>query len=168
MILLEIEHLICEVEGRQLFEAEHLTVSEGARIGLVGRNGAGKTTLLRLLAGQRAVEAGTVDCRVSRFLLPQFRSAVGEKSGGEVTQQYVQQAISSDAGLLLVDEPTTSLDMAHIEWLEQALSSRKGAMIVVSHDRAFLDALCTTIWAIEDGSVQVYPGNYTAYMQPVD
>ena len=62
-----------------------------------------------------------------------------------------------------MDEPTTHLDTNHIEWLEKKLSRWPGAFVVVSHDRAFLDAICTTIWEIDAGKVNIYAGNYTDY-----
>ncbi|MGZ4107246.1 MAG: ribosomal protection-like ABC-F family protein, partial [Tumebacillaceae bacterium] len=61
------------------------------------------------------------------------------------------------------DEPTTNLDTEHIEWLEKKLLQWKGAFVIVSHDRAFLDAVCTTIWEVNDAQVREYKGNYSEY-----
>src|SRR5699024_12530436 len=67
------------------------------------------------------------------------------KSGGEITQTYIQQALNGNAVVLLADEPTTNLDTKHIEWVERKMQEWKGALIIVSHDRAFLDVLCSSI-----------------------
>lgn len=76
-----------------------------------------------------------------------------KKSGGEVTQAYIVEALKKQTGLLLADEPTTNLDTAHIEWLEKQLSHWQGALIIVSHDRNFLDKLCNVIWEIDEKKV---------------
>src|SRR5690625_7306689 len=65
--------------------------------------------------------------------------------------------------LLIADEPKTNLDINHVEWLEKKLKGWQGAFIIVSHDRAFLDALCTTIWEIKEGKLTIYKGNYSDY-----
>ncbi|MCI1881967.1 MAG: ABC-F type ribosomal protection protein [Sporolactobacillus sp.] len=164
MSLLEVVQLRYDVKGRPLLQAERLSVETGDRIGLVGRNGAGKTTLLNLLAGRLMPTAGQVIRHTSCRLLAQLKRVDRTKSGGEVTQEAIQKALLADAEVLLADEPTTNLDIDHIEWVEKALRRRPGALIVVSHDRAFLDALCTTIWEIDNAQqIRVYAGNYRAY-----
>lgn len=70
-----------------------------------------------------------------------------------------------DPELLLADEPTTNLDTEHIEWLEKKLKKWQGAFVVISHDRAFLDALCTTIWELNEGKIKEYTGNYSDYVK---
>ncbi len=67
-----------------------------------------------------------------------------------MTQAYIVEALKKQTGLLLADEPTTNLDTAHIEWLEKQLSHWQGALIIVSHDRNFLDKLCNVIWEIDE------------------
>lgn len=163
MLLLEAHHIQHTVKEQLLFRAEHLQIHQGDRIGLVGRNGSGKTSLLHILAGACSPEEGTVHRHVRCGLLPQLKPNISHKSGGEITQAYIQAALKEAPSLLLADEPTTHLDTAHIEWLEKQLSQWHGAFIVVSHDRAFLDTLCTKIWAIEEGKVNFYKGNYSSY-----
>jgi pleuromutilin/lincosamide/streptogramin A transport system ATP-binding/permease protein len=163
MVLLEAMKIKHSVKDRLLFAIDQLYVHEKDRIGLVGRNGSGKTTLLNILAKKLTPEEGTVIQRVSCDLLPQLKRADTTKSGGEVTQAYIQEALLRAPELLLADEPTTNLDLEHIEWLEKKLNAWQGALILVSHDRAFLDHLCTTIWEIEDGKLTKYTGNYSAY-----
>ena len=86
-------------------------------------------------------------------------------SGGEVTQMYIYRSLDKKPELLLADEPTTNLDTNSIENLEQQLNVWQGAFIVVSHDREFLDNVCTSIWEIRNGDIIQYSGNYSKYLQ---
>lgn len=165
MTILEAINLKLYIKDRLLIDASQLQIHKNDRIGLVGKNGSGKTTLLQVLAGKKIPDEGTVTAQVKRELLPQLKRTDTTKSGGEVTQQYITDAISKDPGVLLADEPTTNLDAAHIEWLEKKLMHFSGAFVLVSHDRAFLDALCTTIWEIHDGKIKQYKGNYSDYAE---
>lgn len=165
MLRLEARHLKKFIGERVLLDIEHLQLHEQDRIGLVGRNGSGKTTLLEILAGKRQADEGTIMRHGTCELIPQLKRTDTTKSGGEVTQEAIQQALVRNAGILLADEPTTNLDLEHVEWVEQNLSRWPGALLVVSHDRAFLDALCTTIWEIHEGKLKVYKGNYTDYVR---
>jgi len=165
MILLEALNIKHHIQDRLLFDIERLVVYKNDRIGLVGPNGSGKTTLLNILAGKILPEQGTIHSYAQCELLPQLKHVDATKSGGEVTQTYINDAVVKAPELLLADEPTTHLDREHIEWLEKKLNQWKGAFVVVSHDRAFLDSLCTTIWEIRDGKVKEYKGNYSDYAE---
>jgi pleuromutilin/lincosamide/streptogramin A transport system ATP-binding/permease protein len=165
MILLEALNIKHYVKDRLLLDVDRLVIQKNDRIGLVGRNGSGKTTLLNILAGNISPENGTVICHTQCKLLPQLKRTDTTKSGGEVTQAYIHDAIVQAPEILLADEPTTNLDREHIEWLEKKLAQWKGALVIVSHDRAFLDALCTTIWEINEGTIKEYKGNYSDYAE---
>lgn len=163
MIIVEASHLKHYVQDRLLLDIKKLKVHQKDRIGLVGRNGSGKTTLLQMLANKILPKEGEVIQHANVELLPQLKQTNTTKSGGEVTQEYTQKAINSNAALLLADEPTTNLDTKHIEWVEKKLHEWQGALIVVSHDRTLLDALCSTIWEIKGGQLTEYKGNYSDY-----
>lgn len=163
MLLLEGVSIKHYVQQRLLLNIPYLRVHQKDRIGLVGRNGSGKTTLLNMIAGELQPEEGQITHFSSVKLVPQLKRIDLIKSGGEITQSYLQQAFSHSAGLLLLDEPTTHLDTAHIEWLEKSLKDYQGAFMLVSHDRAFLDHLCTEIWEIDEGALTVFKGNYRDY-----
>lgn len=165
MILLEANLLRLSIKDRILLDVEKLQVGKADRIGLVGRNGSGKTTLLEVLAGVRSPEEGTVTYNGSVELLPQLKRTETHKSGGEVTQEYINAALARKSEVLFADEPTTHLDTEHIEWLEKKLIRWQGALLLVSHDRVFLDSICTKIWEIHEGKVREYPGNYSAYAE---
>ncbi|PPA70698.1 Vga family ABC-F type ribosomal protection protein [Jeotgalibacillus proteolyticus] len=163
MVLLEANNLKKTVRDRLLFDIEQLRIQPGDRIGLVGSNGSGKTTLLEILAGKQKADEGTIDTYSKSYLLPQLKRTDTVKSGGEITQEYINQALAAKTEILFADEPTTNLDTLKLAQLEKRLKRFSGALVLVSHDRAFLDHLCKKIWEIEDGKVEEYKGNYTAF-----
>jgi ATP-binding cassette subfamily F protein 3 len=87
----------------------------------------------------------------------------GTLSGGEQTRLALARVVLADPDLLLLDEPTNHLDVAALEWLESALLRREGALIIASHDRAFLDTVPERIWELRDRRVTVFRGGYSAY-----
>ena len=84
-------------------------------------------------------------------------------SGGQQTRAALARLVISDPDLMLLDEPTNHLDIGAIEWLEEHLRRRTGALLVASHDRAFLDATVTRIWELRDRRLTVFRGDYSAY-----
>ncbi|MGP4040032.1 Vga family ABC-F type ribosomal protection protein [Gracilibacillus sp. D59] len=164
-MLLQAKDLIISVEARTLLEIDVIEIYEGERIGLVGKNGTGKTTLLHTLARILPPEKGTVHHFGTVDLLPQLKASDDHKSGGEITQDYIQEAFSKQSSILLADEPTTHLDTNHIEWVENTLKHWQGSYVIVSHDRAFLDATCSKIWEIDQGKLNKYKGNYQQFKE---
>lgn len=165
MLLLEGHSIKYYVQDRLLLNLASIKIESHERIGLVGRNGAGKTTLLKMISGELSIEEGTITTYSSVQLVPQIKRTDMTKSGGEITQNYLQDALNHYPGLLLLDEPTTHLDLERIEWLEKKLKDYQGGLIIVAHDRVFLDRLCTSIWEINDGTITVYKGNYSDYIE---
>ncbi len=88
---------------------------------------------------------------------------VGALSGGERSRVALAKLTLQGANTLVLDEPTNHLDLPAREALEGILREYDGTLIFVSHDRYFVDALATTIWALEDGAVTAYPGGYSRY-----
>src|SRR5512136_399718 len=86
-------------------------------------------------------------------------------SGGQRTRAFLARLLLSDPDLLLLDEPTNHLDIAAVEWLEGYLSQWEGAAVIVSHDRYFLDRVANGILEMTAAGVELYRGNYTAYVQ---
>ncbi|HUC92724.1 MAG TPA: ABC-F family ATP-binding cassette domain-containing protein [Paenibacillus sp.] len=163
MLILESHHIEHTIGDRLLFAFDRLSVGKHDRIGVVGLNGTGKTTLLRILAGQLEPDKGTVTTTVTRTFIPQLKPDIGFLSGGEVTARYIDEALAARSELLFADEPTMHLDVERIERLEERFRQYQGAIVVVSHDRAFLDRICSRIWAVEDRTVRVYKGGYSDY-----
>ena len=179
-ILLEAGSVELSFGPRTILEIKELKIYDGDRIGLIGENGAGKTTLLRVLSGEREPDAGTVRRFSEIAFIRQMGEADGESdarlrsefdaqehreglSGGEQTRRRIAAALSMRAHLLFADEPTTDLDAEGAAQLRRELAAYDGAMVLVSHDRSLLDALCTRIWHLEDGKINEFPGNYTDY-----
>ncbi|WP_125572897.1 ABC-F family ATP-binding cassette domain-containing protein [Levilactobacillus huananensis] len=86
-------------------------------------------------------------------------------SGGQIKRVGLAQVLIQSPDLLLLDEPTNHLDFDSIAWLQQYLSAYKGALLVVTHDRYFLDQVANQIWELDFGKLYQYPGNYQAYVQ---
>jgi ATP-binding cassette subfamily F protein uup len=85
-------------------------------------------------------------------------------SGGERRRIALARLLLDPPELLLLDEPTNHLDVEGVDWLARHLAARRGSMLVVTHDRWFLDAVCTATWEVSEGSVHQYEGGYAAYV----
>ena len=93
-----------------------------------------------------------------------WKRPVGSFSGGEQSRIALARLLLSEPDLVLLDEPTNHLDLRGIEWLENFVKNAKSAVLVVSHDRYFLDAVAGSILELDDGKLTRYPGNYTKYV----
>ncbi|HWM39911.1 MAG TPA: ABC-F family ATP-binding cassette domain-containing protein [Streptomyces sp.] len=199
---------------RALLDAVSLGVSEGDRVGVVGRNGDGKTTLIRLLSKLEPADDGRVthsgglrlgvltqhdsldpaatvrhevvgdmadhewagDAKIRDVVtglfggldLPGFAhgldTVIGPLSGGERRRIALAQLLISEQDLIVLDEPTNHLDVEGIAWLAQHLRSRRSALVCVTHDRWFLDQVCTRMWDVQRGGVHEYEGGYSDYV----
>src|SRR5512135_183644 len=93
-----------------------------------------------------------------------FDKPVNILSGGQKTRALLARLILQAPEVLLLDEPTNHLDVNAVEWLEATLKDYPGSIIVVSHDRYFIDAIADTVWELKSGVVETYTGNYTQYL----
>jgi ATP-binding cassette subfamily F protein uup len=91
-------------------------------------------------------------------------TVIGPLSGGERRRIALAKMLVDSPELLLLDEPTNHLDIEAVDWLARYLSGRRGSLLVVTHDRWFLDAVCTHTWEVSDGAVHQYEGGYAAYV----
>lgn len=185
MLVLRAQNLMMEYGHRLIFDIPEMELHSGDRVGLVGRNGEGKTTLMNVLGGFMEPVTGSVTALMPIAMIPQFSddtdgSQVLERqrelwgipseamSGGEKTRLLIARALGRESGALFCDEPTSNLDAEGIAKLEDELMRYEGALVVVSHDRALLDKLCTRIWELEAGKLKVYRGNWSAYREQKD
>ena len=115
-------------------------------------------------AGFRSVLDGLLGgVALSRF--PQgLDTPIAPLSGGERRRIALARTLLDNPELLLLDEPTNHLDVEGVDWLARHLAARRGTLLVVTHDRWFLDAVCTATWEVADGGVNQYEGGYAAYV----
>ncbi|EPM8539327.1 ABC-F family ATPase [Proteus mirabilis] len=112
----------------------------------------------------------TVESRAGELLLnvgiplEQHNGPMSEVAPGWKLRVLLAQALFADPDILLLDEPTNNLDIDTIRWLEQTLNERNSTMIIISHDRHFLNMVCTHMADLDYGGLTVHPGNYDEYM----
>jgi ATPase subunit of ABC transporter with duplicated ATPase domains len=112
----------------------------------------------------------TAEARAGELLLgigiptEQHNGPMSEVAPGWKLRVLLAQALFSDPDVLLLDEPTNNLDIHSIHWLEDILNARNSTMIIISHDRHFLNAVCSHMADMDFGTLTVYPGNYDSYM----
>jgi ATP-binding cassette, subfamily F, member 3 len=102
------------------------------------------------------------------FARDQWSKPPGALSGGEQTRAALARLVIAEPDLLLLDEPTNHLDLGALEWLEEHLRRRTGAVLVASHDRAFLDGTVERIWELRDRRLTAFKGDYRAYRRQRD
>ncbi|GIX03292.1 MAG: ABC transporter [Planctomycetaceae bacterium] len=99
------------------------------------------------------------------FSSSQFHQPLASLSGGQQNRVGLARLLLQQPDVLLLDEPTNHLDLGAIEWLEQMLTERQVTLVMVSHDRFFLDRVCTTTWELYRGRLTSYPGNFSRYWE---
>lgn len=185
------EDITVSFNGINLFKNISGEVYPGDRVGLIGENGIGKTTLLKVIIGKLECEKGSVVRPNNISYMRQYdlfdnRNKVrdyvnidilkklgidsnildkrlSDLSGGEQTIIHLAIALQESSGYLVLDEPTNHLDMDYLYHLEEMLKSSDDTMLIVSHDRYFLDKVCTKIYEFTRSGLKEYKGNYTAY-----
>ena len=209
--LVNLEGISKAFDIRPLLTKVSIGVSEGDRIGIVGRNGAGKSTLMKIIAGIESADEGRVtqgnSVRVgmlSQVDLADKNATVGDLvigdrakhewasdpkirevftglfggfddhlfervfitlSGGEKRRVGLAKLLIDELDLIMLDEPTNHLDVEGVAWLAEHLNARKDlAVLVVTHDRWFLDAVTDRTWEVVAGALEEYDGGYSAYV----
>lgn len=188
--LVKLQKIELERDSRKIFEIEQLVIKSESIIGIVGGNGSGKSTLLSLLAFEEEGYQGQLVTELKAeeiILVKQEVAAIGDSgfsdrvgsqikewqrlegyealSGGEKLKKRLSNGLGKVGSLLLLDEPTNHLDEKSVSELVLELQNYRGTVVVVSHDRQFLDQVATEIWSIEDQVVTSYPGNYSQFKQ---
>jgi len=169
---------------RLILDINNFEILEGDKIGIVGQNGAGKTTMLKILMKNVEPDEGQHFLTDSYSYISQIEDEIGEceeskvkklfdapnkyeefLSGGEKVKLKIAKALSENKKLIIADEPTSNLDGNSIKKLEDMLKNYNGSLLIVSHDREFLDSLCNNILEIDDGKIKIYKGNYSTYLK---
>ncbi|MDN4495290.1 ribosomal protection-like ABC-F family protein [Ureibacillus aquaedulcis] len=189
--LLKLQDLNYEIADYMLFKNVNGTVHSGDVIGIIGKNGAGKSTLLQLINGNLPLSNGKInwlqqnttiemveqetedftakhDEAVEASMLAKWKvppNHYQNLSGGERLKARLAKGLSRNAQLLLLDEPTNHLDEQSTKILVEYIKHYQGSVILVSHDRYFLDEVATKIWSLEDRKLIEHDGNYTSYMK---
>ena len=174
-----------------LFSNISFAVNKGQRIALIARNGIGKSTLLDILMSKTDYDNGKITWRndLKVKYLPQrlsidsledaasgysleVKGEVFQKlSGGQQKKLLLEQVLADEPDILLLDEPTNHLDLETVVWLEEYLRNRttRGekalTILMVTHDRYFLDNVCTDIFELDEHSLYSYHGNYAYYIE---
>lgn len=116
-------------------------------------------------AGEMSESRATAFLLRYLFTYKQVSQKIGELSGGERSRLQLALVVLSGANFLLLDEPTNNLDIASAEVLEQALEDFEGTVLVISHDRYFLDRTVQRLWVLEEGEMKEYLGGYSDYLE---
>ena len=208
--VIEVEGLRKHMGDKLLIEDLSFSLPPGGIVGVIGPNGAGKSTLFRMLTGQEAPDAGTIEygdtvklsyvdqsrddlkpeetvweaisggaeiielgdaqvnsrayCGAFNFKGGDQQKKVSLLSGGERNRVHMARLLKEGGNVLLLDEPTNDLDVETLRALEDALVDFAGCAVVISHDRFFLDRICTHILAFEgDAHVEWFEGNFEDY-----
>jgi ABC transport system ATP-binding/permease protein len=166
------------IAGAEDPDAGTLTRAGDVGVALLGQHDqlAEGATIREVLVGAREDHEWAAD-RTFRGVLDGLMGGVGLErfpegmntevaglSGGERRRIALARLLLDPPELLLLDEPTNHLDVEGVDWLARHLAARRGAMLVVTHDRWFLDAVCTATWEVVDGAVHQYEGGYAAYV----
>ena len=209
--IVNLEEVSKAFDIKELLISVSLGVSEGERIGIVGRNGSGKSTLMKVMADFEPPDSGRVtksnsakigllsqvdsanpestvgevvlgntekhewasDANIREVFTGLFGSfddhifdrTFGQLSGGERRRVGLAKLLINELDLILLDEPTNHLDVEGVAWLAQYLNKKKGlAVVVVTHDRWFLDAVTDRTWEVVEGKVEEYDGGYSAFV----
>lgn len=173
-MILNISNLSKSYVGQSVLKEVYFHLEEKEKAAIVGINGSGKTTLLRCILGiEEADEGGIAFSKDKKmaYLAQQHADMEQEDeeyeslSGGQKTKKRLEEILMEKPDLLILDEPTNHLDIGSIQWLEKVLKRYDGAVLLVSHDRYFLDKIVTKVIDLERGKARMYQGNYTEYVE---
>ncbi|SHJ64349.1 macrolide transport system ATP-binding/permease protein [Geosporobacter subterraneus DSM 17957] len=182
MLLIECSNVKKYFSDRLILNIENLKIYSEDRIGIVGVNGAGKTTLVNILSGRLEPDEGWVKVYGEYGYISQLESAQNKRirgemaskldipekwnesmSGGEKNRFKLAESLENEKPLIFADEPTSNVDIEGIKIMESMLEEFRGALVLISHDRSFLDRLCNKIIEIENGKIKIYHGNFSEY-----
>ncbi len=128
-----------------------------------------KAEMTEVLAKMDILKAWDYETRIKQILgklrITDFEQKIGELSGGQLKRVALANVLISEPELLILDEPTNHLDLEMVEWLEDFLKRSSMALLMVTHDRYFLDRVCTDILELDNQTLFSYSGNYSYYLE---
>ena len=186
-----VEDLTKSVGSKVLFSNISFAVNKGQRIALIARNGIGKSTLMDILMGKTDYDEGKITWRkdlkvkylpqhmrvecledaASGYSLKIKGEEFNQLSGGQQKKLLLEHVLDDEPDILLLDEPTDHLDLETVVWLEEYLNNRTSrgekalTILMVTHDRYFLDRVCTDIFELDQNTLYTYHGNYAYYIE---
>ncbi len=189
---LDVQHLSKSFGALQLFSDISFSIGEGQKVGLIAKNGTGKSTLLSILSGKEGYDSGSIVFRndlkvgmleacfnhqgdpekvlkakqvLTQLKIRNLEQPMGQLSGGQQKRVALANVLLTEPDLLILDEPTNHLDLEMIEWLEGFLARSNRTLLMVTHDRFFLDRVCSVILELDDKTIYTYRGNYAYYLE---
>lgn len=173
-MILNVANLNKTYVGKQILKGVTFHLEDKEKAAIVGINGSGKTTLIRCILGveepddSETVIAFSKDKKIGYLAQQHADIETGVDdfdtlSGGQKTRKRLEEILQDKPDLLILDEPTNHLDIESIQWLEKVLKRYDGAVLLVSHDRYFLDHVVTKIIDLDNGKARMYKGNYSEY-----
>lgn len=160
------------IAGAQEAEQGQVTLGRGVRINYLSQNPVFQqeaTILQQVLSGVSSLEREAKSYEAKSILtklgFTDLEQQVGPLSGGQKKRVALACALVSESEILILDEPTNHIDSSMVNWLENYLARYKGALLMVTHDRYFLDRVANRIVEIDKGSLHTYPANYSKFLE---
>ena len=169
--ILQGKHISKEFGDKVILNDINFEIESGKKIGIVGSNGAGKTTLADMITNTIKPTSGQLLWQYNGMDIGYMKQATEyldleeTLSGGERTKKLLTQHLYSKKDFLVLDEPTNHLDYEGVKWLIKQIKAFKGAVVIISHDRFFLDQCIDSIMEIDQGKIVNYNGNYSFYRE---
>ena len=169
--ILQGKHISKEFGDKVILNDINFEIESGKKIGIVGSNGAGKTTLADIITNTVKPTSGQLLWQYSGMDIGYMKQATEyldleqTLSGGERTKKLLTQLLYSKKDFLVLDEPTNHLDYEGVKWLIKQIKAFKGTVVIISHDRFFLDQCIDSTMEIDQGKIINYNGNYSYYRE---
>ncbi len=175
-MILNVSNLNKTFVGKPVLKEVSFHIEDKEKAAIVGINGSGKTTLIKCLLGEEEPDDSETIIAFAKgkkmgYLAQQHADIetglddFDTLSGGQKTRKRLEEILQDKPDLLILDEPTNHLDIDSIQWLEKVLKRYDGAVLLVSHDRYFLDHVVTKIIDLDNGKARMYRGNYSEYAE---
>ena len=175
-MILNVSNLNKTFVGKPVLKEVSFHIEDKEKAAIVGINGSGKTTLIKCLLGEEEPDDSETIIAFAKgkkmgYLAQQHADIetglddFDTLSGGQKTRKRLEEILQDKPDLLILDEPTNHLDIDSIQWLEKVLKRYDGAVLLVSHDRYFLDHVVTKIIDLDNGRARMYRGNYSEYAE---